>query len=101
MKLSYVYIITNRYRTVFYTGVTADLDRRMAYHRSGKGSKFCAKYNVKYLVYYETFIDINDAFLRETRIKRWNRQWKIDLIRSKNHEMKDLMEKRGFPPARE
>jgi putative endonuclease len=69
----------------------------MDYHRAGKGSKFCAKYNVKYLIYYETFTDIRDAIVRETRVKKWNRQWKIDLIRSKNPEMKDLLEKSSRP----
>jgi len=104
MKTSYVYILTNKNRTVFYTGVTADLVRRMIAHKAGKGSIFCARYNVNILVYYEIHLDICDAILRETRIKRWNRQWKIDLIRSKNPEMKDLLKKRGkagrFPLAR-
>lgn len=95
MKTSYVYIITNKNRTVFYTGVTADLTQRMKMHRAGKGSKFCAKYNVNVLVYYEIHLNINEAIQRETRIKRWNRQWKIDLILSKNPEMKDLLEKEG------
>ena len=93
MKTSYVYIITNVNRTVFYTGVTADLTQRMIRHRAGKGSVFCAKYKLKVLVYYEIHLDIRDAIKRETQIKRWDRQWKIDLIRSKNPEMKDLLRK--------
>jgi putative endonuclease len=93
MKTSYVYIITNKNRTVFYTGVTANLTERMIRPREGKGSKFCAKYNVNTLIWYETHMDIRDAIRRETQIKRWNRQWKIDLIKSKNPEMKDLLEK--------
>jgi putative endonuclease len=95
MKTSYVYIITNKNRTVFYTGVTANLTDRMLRHREGKGSKFCAKYNVNTLIWFETHMDIRDAIRRETQIKRWNRQWKIDLIRSKNPEMKDLLAKEG------
>jgi putative endonuclease len=105
MKTSYVYIITNKNRTVFYTGVTANLTERMIRHRAGKGSKFCKKYNVNTLVWYETHLDIRDAIKRETQIKRWNRQWKIDMIRLKNPEMKDLLEKKkedgGSPLARE
>jgi putative endonuclease len=93
MKTSYVYIITNKNRTVFYTGVTADLSARMIRHRAGEGSKFCAKYNVNTLVWYEVHLDIRDAINRETQIKRWKRQWKIDMIRSKNPEMRDLLEK--------
>jgi putative endonuclease len=95
MNSSYVYIITNKNRKVFYTGVTADLRQRMIDHQAGKGSKFCAKYNVNILVWYEIHIDIRDAIKRETQIKRWYRQWKIDLIRSKNPEMKDLLKKQG------
>jgi len=93
MKTSYVYIITNVNRTVFYTGVTADLTQRMIRHRASKGSVFCAKYKLKVLVYYEIHLDIRDAIKRETQIKRWDRQWKIDLIRSKNPEMRDLLRK--------
>jgi putative endonuclease len=100
MKTSYVYLLTNKNRTVFYTGVTADLVKRMSYHKAGKGSGFCAKYNVTILVYYEIHIDIREAIQRETQIKRWHRQWKIDLIKSKNPKLKDLLEK-GFPLSRE
>jgi putative endonuclease len=79
----------------------------MIRHREGKGSKFCAKYNVNTLIWFETHLDTRDAIRRETQIKRWNRQWKIVLILSKNPEMKDLLEKQGkdgagrFPLARE
>jgi predicted GIY-YIG superfamily endonuclease len=61
MKRSYVYIITNRYRTVFYIGVTANLFQRIKAHKEGTGSKFCRKYNVSILVYYEVFSDIREA----------------------------------------
>jgi putative endonuclease len=93
MKTSYVYIISNKNRTVFYTGVTANLSERMARHRAGKGSEFCARYNVNTLVWYETFIDIRDAIKREKQIKHWKRQWKMELITAKNPEMKDLLAK--------
>jgi putative endonuclease len=96
MKTSYVYILTNKNRTVFYTGVTADLVNRMPYHLVGRGSKFCAKYNVNILVYYEIHLEIRIAIRRETQIKRWNRQWKIDLIKSRNPGLVDLLAKR-FP----
>lgn len=95
MKTSYVYIITNKNRTVFYTGVTANLTNRMIRHKAGKGSKFCAKYNVNTLVWYETHIHIMNAIRREKQIKHWNRQWKIDMIRARHPEMKDLLAKQG------
>ena len=93
MKTSYVYIITNKNRTVFYTGVTANLTARMIRHKEGKGSKFCARYNVNTLVWYEVHLDIREAINRETQIKRWKRQWKLDMIRSTNPDMRDLLEK--------
>ena len=93
MKYSYINILTNKYRTVFYTGVTSDLSRRMLEHKSGKGYLFCQRYNVSCLVYYELHIDILDAIHREKQIKKWNRDWKIELIRKKNPEMKDLLDK--------
>jgi putative endonuclease len=93
MKCSYVYILTNKYRTVFYTGVTSDLTRRMQEHKSGKGSGFCRRYNVYILVFYEVHINVLDAIRREKQIKKWNRNWKIELIRKKNPEIKDLLEK--------
>ena len=78
---------------MFYTGVTANLSRRMQKHKSGKGSSFCYRYNVSILVYYELHINILDAIRREKQIKKWNRDWKIELIRKKNPDMRDLSEK--------
>jgi putative endonuclease len=98
MEYSYIYILSNENRTVFYTGVTADLSKRILEHRSGKGSAFCQRYNVYILVYFELFIDINTAIAREKQIKNWRREWKVNLIESKNPEMKDLMEKRKYKP---
>ncbi len=65
----------------------------MEYHRKGTGSVFCKKYNVRELIYYELFIDINDAIKREKEIKGWRREKKIDLIRKKNPDMKDILGK--------
>ena len=73
MKESYVYIISNRDRTVFYVGVTNNLSRRMKEHAEGEGSKFCNRYNVNELVYYEIFVDISNAISREKQIKSWRR----------------------------
>jgi len=86
----YVYILTNKYNTVLYTGVTNNLNRRVIEHRDKIGSKFTSKYNVHKLVYYEFFLYINDAIAREKQIKAGSRQKKIDLIESKNKNWKDL-----------
>ena len=87
-----VYILTNRYNSVLYTGVTNNLERRVLEHRSGKGSRFTSKYNVHKLVYFESSDDINEAISREKQIKAGSRQQKIALIDSMNPEWKDLFE---------
>ena len=92
MKTGNIYIITNIRRTVFYTGVTSDLHKRIYEHKHGEGSVFTKKYKLKYLVYYEEPTTIEQAIQREKQIKRWHREWKINLIKSVNPEMKDLSE---------
>jgi len=85
-----VYILTNTYNTVLYTGVTNDLRRRVLEHKEGKGSTFTNKYKVHKLVYYECGSDINAAILREKQIKGGSRQSKIDLVNSINSGWRDL-----------
>jgi len=84
MKQSYVYILANQFRTTFYIGVTSDLKIRIQQHIDGRGSKFTSKYNIKYLVYFEEFTDINQAILREKQLKNWHHAWKIELIKESN-----------------
>ncbi|MFY9307522.1 MAG: GIY-YIG nuclease family protein [Bacteroidia bacterium] len=90
-KNGYVYILSNKNRTTFYIGVTNNLQRRVLEHRSGQG-KFTSRYNLTDLVYFELIPDIEEAILREKQLKRWHRDWKINLIKSKNPEMRDLFE---------
>lgn len=92
MKTYYVYIASNRYRTVFYTGMTNDLRRRIREHKSGQGSQFTAHYRVKELLYYEEYRQVKDAIAREKEVKRWRREKKLDLIRTMNPVMNDLAE---------
>ena len=87
-----VYIMTNNYNTVLYTGVTNDLQRRVLEHKSGKGSAFTSKYNIKKLVYFEVTNDINAAIACEKQIKAGSRQKKFDLINSMNPKWNDLFE---------
>ena len=77
----YIYILTNRNRTVLYTGVTNDLKRRLDEHCNtlNKGA-FTSKYNCFYLIYYEHFTDIREAIKREKQIKGWTRLKKENLI---------------------
>lgn len=85
-----VYIMSNVHRTVFYIGVTSDLMARVAQHKAGEGGVFTAAYNCHYLLYYEDFNHINKAIEREKNLKNWRRDWKINLIKEENPEMKDL-----------
>ena len=91
-KEYFVYIMTNKYNTVLYTGVTNDLMRRAWEHKEGSGSNFTSRYRITKLVYYESFENINLAIAREKQIKGGSSKKKIDLIVSLNPEWKDLYE---------
>lgn len=88
-KPSFVYIIGNQ-KPILYVGVTSDLSKRLYRHRRGYGSGFTKKYKPDKLLYYEVFEDKKDASRRERQLKNWHREWKINLIKSKNPEFKDL-----------
>jgi len=90
MKNSYVYILSNKKRTVLYVGMTSDLSNRIIQHKNGKGSEFAIKYNLKDLVYFEEFNDINQAISREKQLKNWHKNWKWNLITASNPDIKDL-----------
>ena len=85
-----VYIMTNQYNTVLYTGVTSNLSRRVWEHKSGVGSTFTSQYRVTKLVYFEVTPSIHSAILREKQIKAGSRQKKIMLIESINPSWADL-----------
>ena len=87
----YVYILTNKYNTVLYTGVTRDLIRRVYEHKThADKDSFTEKYKICKLVYFEETNDINSAIEREKQIKSWSRDRKIDLIFLKNPHWVDL-----------
>jgi putative endonuclease len=91
MKTYYVYIMTNKYDKVLYIGVTNSLVRRVFEHKNKlKPKSFTARYNLTKLIYFEDYEDIEQAIAREKQLKGWLRQKKIDLIKSKNPEFKDL-----------
>jgi putative endonuclease len=88
-----VYILTNGNNTVLYIGVTADMFRRLPEHRNKINKiSFTARYNCNKLVYYETYGRIEEAIAREKQLKKWNRQWKDELINKMNPEWTDLFE---------
>jgi putative endonuclease len=85
-----VYIMTNKYNKVLYTGVTSNLFKRVSEHKEKLIDGFTSRYNVTKLVYYEEFQTMPEAIAREKQIKGGSRQKKLDLINSKNPEWKDL-----------
>jgi putative endonuclease len=91
VKQYYVYIMTNKSRTL-YTGVTDDLVRRVYEHMMKVIEGFTKKYNITKLVYYEITSDVQAAIQREKQIKGWLRKRKIALIEMANPEWKDLSE---------
>jgi putative endonuclease len=82
--------MANTYRTTFYIGVTANLNRRIVNHNDGKGSEFTKKYNLTDLIYFEEFTEINQAIKREKQLKNWRKEWKINLIKKLNPSLKTL-----------
>ena len=91
----FVYILASCRNGTLYIGITNDLVRRVWEHREGLVPGFTKRYNVKMLVYYEQFQKIGFAIHRETRLKKWKRQWKLELIESMNPHWNDLSERLG------
>lgn len=93
MKSYYVYIMASDRCGTLYIGVTNNIIRRTYEHKNGLVKGFTKKYDVKNLVYYEETNDIGVAIQREKSLKRWGRDWKIDLINKFNPEWEDLSKK--------
>ena len=85
-----VYIMTNYSQTSFYIGVTANLQKRVWEHKNKFVEGFTKRYNIDRLVYYELTDSVETALNREKQLKRWHRDWKINLIKEMNPEFKDL-----------
>ena len=88
----YIYILASQKNGTLYIGVTNNLERRVFEHKKKINQGFTSKYNVDKLVYFESFGFIKDAIKREKQVKKWNRQWKINLIEDDNKDWKDLAE---------
>ncbi len=89
-KIYSIYIMTNKSNSVFYTGITNNLRRRVYEHKKGIGSKFTKKYKVNKLVYYYNFKDVRDAIRAEKKSKSGSREDKIKNINKMNIDWKDL-----------
>ena len=89
MKQPAVYILASNRNGTLYIGVTSDLVKRVWQHKNDVVEGFTKKYQVHHLVYFELYEDMEEAILREKRLKKWNRQWKLRLIEEANPEWKD------------
>ena len=89
-KQYYVYLLSSKKYGTLYTGVTSNLACRVSQHQEGLVNGFTKQYNVNQLVYYDVHLDIYEAITREKRIKKWNRQWKINLIEQSNPQWLNL-----------
>ena len=110
-----VYILASGRNGTLYVGVTSDLVKRAWQHREEMGEGFTSRYAVHRLVHYELHGDMEHAIVREKRLKKWDRMWKLRLIEERNPEWRDLWgeilgteppgggspESPGFPPSRE
>ena len=89
-KQYYLYITASIKEGTLYVGITNDLLKRIYEHKNNLIDGFTKKYNVHKLVYYEETNDIQSAIQREKQIKKWKREWKINLIKKFNPNWKDL-----------
>jgi putative endonuclease len=87
-----VYIITNKRNGTLYIGVTSALWTRICDHKNGTFDGFSKKYGLGALVWYEHHPSMPSAIHRETRLKKWKRDWKLGLINSFNPDWRDLHE---------
>ncbi|MFI5166826.1 MAG: GIY-YIG nuclease family protein [Thermoanaerobaculales bacterium] len=92
LKQPAVYILASRRNGTLYIGVTSNLRARIWQHKQDVVDGFTKKYGVHTLVYYEVHRDMTQAIVREKRLKKWNRAWKLKLIEDHNPEWKDLWE---------
>jgi len=90
MKDPYVYILASKKDGALYIGVTSNLIERIWQHKNSVISGHTKKYNIKILVYFEQHLTMETAITREKQIKKWNREWKINLIEKTNPDWLDL-----------
>jgi len=90
MKSCYVYILASKRNGTLYIGVTSDLMKRVYEHKNNLINGFTKKFDVHSLVYYEQYDGIESAIVREKRLKKWNRKWKLELIERENPQWRDL-----------
>lgn len=90
-KKGFIYIIGNN-RPTLYIGVTSNLIQRIYQHKKDLVEGFSSKYRLHKLLHYESYDNIEEAIAREKQLKNWHREWKINLIKSRNPKLQDLYE---------
>lgn len=90
MRTYFIYIMASKKNGTPYIGVTNDLIRRVWQHKNDVHNGFSKKYQVHRLVWYEAHRDVNEAIQREKQMKKWRRQWKINVIEEQNPDWYDL-----------
>ncbi|MEO0560438.1 MAG: GIY-YIG nuclease family protein, partial [Bacteroidota bacterium] len=98
-KPGFVYLLASRPNGTLYLGVTSDLVRRAGEHRTGVIDGFSSMYGIRQLVWFERHEDIQDAIVREKRLKKWNRAWKLRLVRESNPTWRDLWDELTSHPG--
>ncbi len=96
MNSFYVYILTNKSRGTMCIGSTNNLQRRISEHSKGAVAGFTKQYRLSRLVYIEETPDITAAINREKQLKRWHRQWKLNLVETMNAKWEDLSQMWGM-----
>ena len=89
----FVYILASKPRGTLYVGVTNSLTRRIFEHKHKLIEGFTERYDVNLLVWYESSESIESAIAYEKKLKRWRREWKIEMIEEQNLEWVDLYQK--------
>lgn len=95
-RIPCVYLLASGFHGTLYTGVSSNLVGRVWQHREEVTKGFTARYGIKRLVWFEIHEDMASAIRREKSIKRWQRQWKMELIEAENPTWRDLAEDFGF-----
>jgi putative endonuclease len=93
-----VCLLASRRNGTLYVGVTSNLFARIHQHRQGAVRGFTREYGIKLPVWFEQHPTMHSAIVREKRIKKWNRSWKLGLIETGNPDWRDLAEELGFAP---
>lgn len=86
----FVYIMANASKSSLYIGITNDLIRRVYEHKNDLRDGFTKRYKVHHLVYYEIYGYVWDALQREKSLKKWKREWKMQLVETVNQGWEDL-----------